>query len=279
MKNKKALAEKIHVAVCQMYEAVSVNPLQNFHFPVGLHAALTVGYPKKLLATLPSLAVESFAGVSYHFKNNTIKRGDVVLDIGSGSGTDVLIASQLVGREGKVIGVDITDAMIAKARKASSNNGFSNVVILKADVESLPIEDESVDVVISNGVINLVPDKEKVFSEIYRVLKPGGKLSLADIVLGNPISKESRNDPKLWAECVVGATLEEGYFRLIERAGFVDVNVIERFDYFSHSSAENTRAVAREYNAHAIVLTAKNLTEQKIQAKGGENKWQKPSME
>src|SRR3989344_6171612 len=156
MRDKKKLREKIHTAVCQMYEDVSTNPLKSFHFPIGEKAATLVGYPKSLLQALPSIATESFAGVGYHFKTNVIKNGDVVRDIGSGSGTDALIASQFVGKKGKVVGIDITEAMIAKAKKAALQNGFSNVFILHADAESLPIEDSSVDVVISNGVIKLV---------------------------------------------------------------------------------------------------------------------------
>lgn len=257
MKDKRKLRDKIHHAICAMYEEVSTNPLKSFHFPIGEKAAALVGYPKSLLRRLPTLAAESFAGVGYHFKTNVIKKGDFVLDIGSGSGTDLLIASLLVGKRGKVVGVDITDAMIAKAKKAAKRNGFSNVFILKADAENLPIEDNSVDVVISNGVINLIPDKKKVFQEIYRVLKVGGILSIADIVLGNPISKESREDPMLWAECIVGASLENGYISLIRNVGFGEVKVRERLDYFTNSNSENTRKVADEYKAHAIIVKAK----------------------
>lgn len=257
MKDKKKLRESIHTAVCHMYEAVSKNPLHGFHFPIGFRAAESVGYPPALLEKLPTLAVESFAGVGYHFQNKAIQKGNFVLDIGSGSGTDLLIAATLVGKQGKVVGIDITDAMIEKAKKAVVHHGFSNIFLLKADAESLPIEDNSVDVVISNGVINLVPDKEKVFKEIYRVVKPDGMLSIADIVLGNPISEQSRQDPKLWAECIVGAALEERYLRIIEKVGFTNVTVMDRLDYFANSSSESTQDVAKEYKAHAIVLSAK----------------------
>ena len=272
MKDKKKLVEKIHHAVCQMYEEVSTNPLKGFHFPIGFNAALAVGYPAVVLKMLPLLAVESFAGVSYHFKNNAIQKGDFVLDIGAGSGTDVLVAAKLVGQKGRVVGIDITEAMIEKAKKAAMHNGFSNVSLLKANAEQLPIEDGSVDVVISNGVINLVPDKRKVFREIHRVLKPGGILSIADIVLGNPISEESRQDPKLWAECVVGALLEESYLGVIKQTGFTNTRIVDRLDYFSHSSSANTKEVAKENNAHAIVLraTKPHSTNATVSAKGGE---------
>lgn len=256
IKDPQKLREKIHQAVSMMYEEVATNPLHSFHFPVGKKAAALVGYPQSLLQTLPKVATESFAGVGYHFKTKVIKNADVVLDIGSGSGTDVLLASQLVGKNGKVIGIDITDAMIAKAKKATGKNRFSHISILKADAERLPIEDKNIDVVVSNGVINLVPDKEKVFKEIYRVLKPGGILSIADIVLGNPVSAESREDSKLWAECIVGASLEVGYLTIIKKVGFTNIQVVERLDYFANSNSQNTREVASEYKAHTIILTA-----------------------
>ena len=256
LKDKNKLKEHIQQAVCQMYELVSKNPQSPLHFPVGYKAAMLVGYPEKLLDALPKQALESFAGVGYHFQTNLIKKGGWVLDIGSGSGTDLLVASRLTGEKGKVFGVDITDAMIEKARKAAKTNGFSNVKIVKADAEELPFRDNTFDVVISNGVINLIPDKQKVFSEIYRVLKPGGVLNIADIVLGKKISEESRQDPQLWAECIVGASIENRYLETIKKAGFKNIKVIESFDYFTNSPSENTREVADHYKAHSIVLKA-----------------------
>ncbi|HCS78921.1 TPA: hypothetical protein DIV55_04230 [Patescibacteria group bacterium] len=256
MQDKRELKAKIKEAVCHMYEEVSLNPSYQFHFPVGKNAAREVGYPSEMLSKIPIRALESFAGVGYHFQNNTIKEGDSVLDIGSGSGTDLLIAAQLVGSKGKVVGVDITDAMIEKSQKAIKESGTSNVSVVKVDGEKLPFAKNTFDVVISNGVINLIPDKKRAFKEIFRVLKSGGVLSIADIVLGEPISEESRQNPTLWAECVVGASLESLYVDMIQKAGFSGVEIIDTLDYFAKSLSRNTRDVAKEYQAHSVILKA-----------------------
>ena len=256
MKDKTKLREKIHLAVSELYSTVASKPHSPFHFVLGKDAAEIAGYPKKLLSNLPDKALESFAGVGFHFQTEVIKEDDHVLDIGSGSGTDLLIAAKLVGPKGKVMGVDITDAMIKKARQNAKVNGFSNISIVKADAEDLPFKDKAFDVVISNGVINLILDKKKVFKEIYRVLKPGGVLSIADITLGKSISDESRQNPRLWAECIVGAEPEGNYLKIIKEAGFSDIEVIDEIDCFAASPSENTREVAKSFLAHGIVLKA-----------------------
>lgn len=262
MKDKEHLKAKVHQAVCQLYQMVSTHPSHPFHFPVGKEAARGVGYPERLLRSLPTMAVESFAGVGYHFQNDVIKRGMKVLDIGSGSGTDLLVAAGLVGPKGRVVGIDITKPMMEKAKKATKSNGFKNVSVILADAESLPFKDASFDVVISNGVINLIVDKEKVFREIGRVLKPGGFLSLADIVLGKRISEQSRQDPQLWAECIVGALPEDQYVKVIRNAGFKNITIVDSFSYFDNSPSKNTREVADYYKAHTIVLNAERGGEQ-----------------
>jgi len=256
LKDPRKLKQHITQAVCQMYRQVSNNPNLGFHFPVGKKALLAVGYPKQLIDKLPGSATESFAGVGYHFQTDVIKPGMRVLDIGFGSGTDLLIASKLVGPAGQVVGIDITDAMIEKAKKAIASNGFGNTYVLKAEADKLPFTAGTFDVVISNGVINLVLNKRKAFSEIFRVLKKGGILSFADIVLGKSISEESRQNPKLWAECVVGAMLEEQYLNLIKNAGFKNTQIVQSLDYFTNSSSENTREVAKQYQAHTAVIKA-----------------------
>jgi arsenite methyltransferase len=257
MKDREKLKEHITQAVCHMYELVSVNPNYPFHFPVGEKALLKIGYPKDLIDELPKFATESFAGVGYHFQTDVVKKGMRVLDIGFGSGTDLLIASKLVGPKGQVVGVDITDAMIEKAKKAILTNGFvGNTFVLKAEAEDLPFEAETFDVVISNGVLNLVLNKKKAFSEIFRVLKNRGVLNFADIVLGKPISEQSRQNPNLWAECVVGASLENLYLRIVKDAGFKNVEVVQNLDYFALSSSESTRDVAKTYEAHSVIIKA-----------------------
>jgi arsenite methyltransferase len=195
--------EHILDAVQTMYTRVAREPGETFHFPTGRKACAFVGYPEDAIGHLPPSAVESFAGVGYPFIANVIRKGDYVLDIGSGSGTDSLIASRLTGPRGKVYGLDLTQAMRdklgANARMANANN----VVVLAGEAEHIPLPDGAVDVVTSNGVLNLVPDKQAAIREMFRVLRPGGRAQIADIALGKKIPDKARRDPKLWAECVV----------------------------------------------------------------------------
>lgn len=246
--------DSIFKAVSEMYTDVASCPNRQFHFPTGRPACLFVGYPKKQLDAIPETAVESFAGVGYPFAIGAIKTGDRVLDIGSGSGTDVLIASALVGPRGKVYGLDMTDAMLSKARANAEKMGTPHVEFVKGNAEKIPLPDASIDIVTSNGVLNLVPDKPKAFSEIFRVLRPGGRIQIADIVLGQPIKAESRNNPQLWAECIVGAVLEEDYLELFRAAGFKNAMVVGELDYFSKSPEADTREVAAKYGAKTVVI-------------------------
>lgn len=247
--------EFILAAVKDMYTDVASNPGKEFHFPTGRAACLFVGYPEDELDAIPEEAVESFAGVGYPHAGGFIGEGMVVLDVGAGSGTDSLIASRVTGPQGKVYGLDMTAAMLDKFRANIKRMGAANVEALEGNAEEIPLADASVDVVTSNGVLNLVPDKAKAFSEIFRVLKPGGRVQLSDIVVGNPISEESRANPDLWAECIVGASLEDMYIQLFAEAGLKDIKVLRRFDYFSGSSSENTRKVADGFDAHTVELT------------------------
>lgn len=241
-------------AVKEMYTDVAGHPEKEFHFPTGRAACLFVGYPEAELDSIPETAVESFAGVGYPHRSGFIRPGDTVLDIGSGSGTDALIAGLKVGADGRVIGLDMTDAMLAKFSDNISRMGARNVEPLEGNAEDIPLPDASVDVVTSNGVLNLVPDKPKAFREIARVLRPGGRVQIADIVVGSPISDECRSNPQLWAECVVGASLEAAYLDMFGRAGLDDIRVLRRFDYFAGSSSEATRKVAASFNAASIEI-------------------------
>jgi ubiquinone/menaquinone biosynthesis C-methylase UbiE len=210
-------------AVKDMYTDVAGHPEKKFHFPTGRPACEFVGYPADELDAIPATAVESFAGVGYPHKSGFIGEGDIVLDIGSGSGTDALIAI--------------------------------NVAPLEGNAEDIPLPDASIDVVTSNGVLNLVPDKAKAFREIARVLKPGGRAQIADIVVASQISDECRSNPQLWAECVVGASLEDSYLDLFAKAGLTDIKVLRRFDYFAGSNSEHTRKIAGSFDAASIEVT------------------------
>lgn len=249
--------QKVEKAVQHMYEEVADCPNKEFHFPTGRNSCLNLGYPEKELNMIPASAIEPFAGVGYPFLADVIKRGDTVVDIGSGSGVDVLIAGIKTGPEGEVIGIDITPAMIQKARENIEKVGAGHIRIIEGQAVKIPLDDVSADVVTSNGVINLVPDKEKAFEEIYRILKPGGYIQISDIVLSKPVSSTSKSNAQLWAECIVGAEPVEVYLELIRRAGFKNVAVIDRLDYFDRSSNESTRKAAKGFGAHTIVLTGR----------------------
>lgn len=246
--------ESIFRAVSGMYTDVASCPTRMFHFPTGRPACVFVGYPVAQLDAIPATAVESFAGVGYPFAVGAIHEGDRVLDIGSGSGTDVLIASLLVGPRGRVFGLDMTPAMLNKARSNAAKMGVQHVEFLEGNAERIPLPDGSIDVVTSNGVLNLVPDKPTAFAEIFRVLRPGGRIQIADIVLGKPIKETSRENPQLWAECIVGAVLEAQYLALFQRAGLADVETVSHLDYFSKSGEADTREVAASYGAQTVVL-------------------------
>jgi len=243
-------------AVRRMYTEVAIECNREFHFPTGRKACEFVGYPAMQLDTLPPTAVESFAGVGYPFAAQVIRPGDVVLDVGSGSGTDALIAARLVGPSGRVIGLDLTEAMRDKLRANAGIAKANNLEILAGNAESIPLPDESVDVVTTNGVVNLVPDKTRAIREIARVLRPGGRLQLADIVVKSLPSEACQANPELWAECIVGATSEETYLAGLHEAGLRNLEVLSRSDYFAGSSSTETRKVAESFGAHAIVLRA-----------------------
>jgi SAM-dependent methyltransferase len=246
--------EVIFDAVMRMYTDVATKPEHVFHFPTGRRACEFVGYPSGQLDALPESAVESFAGVGYPFAAAVIRQGDTVLDLGAGSGTDTLVASRLVGPTGRVIGLDMTEAMRQKLRQNVALAGAANVEVLAGNAETIPLPDSSVDVVTTNGVLNLVPDKVRAIREIARVLRPGGRLQLADIVVETLPSAACRSHPELWAECVVGATKADSYFTAFTEAGLVDMEELNRLDYFAGSSSAETRKVAGSFGAHSIVL-------------------------
>jgi arsenite methyltransferase len=180
------------------YTDVSTAPEQEFIFRTGRAWAEELGYPEPELARVPEATVESFAGVANHWTLGRIEPGSVVLDLGCGAGTDLLIAAQMTGAAGRVIGVDMTATMLERARQSATEMGLANVELHESLIEALPLDDASVDVVISNGVIDLVPDKDAVFDEIDRVLRPGGRLQLADVVIHHEVSEDARSRIDLW---------------------------------------------------------------------------------
>jgi arsenite methyltransferase len=179
------------------YASVSNEPEQHFVFPTGRSWAEDLDYPPEL-ANVPETTIQSFAGVANPFSLGRLEPGEQVLDLGSGAGTDSLVAAQMVGAEGRVTGIDMTPEMLAKARAAAAEMGQTNVEFVEAEAEQLPFGDATFDVVISNGVIDLVPDKDAVFSELFRVLAPGGRIQIADVTIQRPVSEEGRRNIDLW---------------------------------------------------------------------------------
>lgn len=180
------------------YARVSERPGDDFVFPTGRAWAADLGYPPDLLANVPESSAESFAGVANPFALGPLQPGERVLDLGSGAGTDSLIAAQMVGPAGRVTGLDMTPQMLAKARAGAAALGSANVEFHLGEAEALPFEEESFDVVISNGVIDLLPDKDSVFREVHRVLAPGGRIQVADVTIQRPVSAEGRRNIDLW---------------------------------------------------------------------------------
>ncbi len=189
--------ELLKSEIKKTYASVSDEADRDFIFPTGRAWAEDLGYPAEL-ANVPEGAAESFAGVANPWELGRLKSGERVLDLGSGAGTDSLVAAQMVGSEGHVTGIDMTPQMLAKARAAAAEMGALNVEFIESEAERLPFADETFDVVVSNGVIDLIPDKEAVFSELHRVLVPGGRIQIADVTIQNPVSAEGRRNIDLW---------------------------------------------------------------------------------
>ncbi len=232
-----ALREAIRIE----YADVATEPERGFHFHTGRPLARLLGYPEALLAGIPDEAIASMAGTGNPFALGRLVEGERVVDCGSGAGVDSLIAARLVGGTGAVIGVDMTVPMLERARAAATAGGITNVEFREGYLESLPVEDGWADLVISNGVLNLVPDKAAAVAEMHRVLRPGGRLQLADIVLARPVSDGSRRDVSLWTGCIAGGLLRDELAALVGAEGFADVEVLDGVAVFEgapqHSNA------------------------------------------
>jgi arsenite methyltransferase len=223
-------AEQLEVAVKEMYRQVAREEEAELHFEVGRPLAEHLGYPPDVLDRVPAAALASFAGVGHHLDLAGLKPGEAVLDLGSGSGSDAFCAAILVGDAGRVVGVDFTDEQIEKARSLRDEHGFTQVEFEQARIEKLPFEDESFDAVISNGVINLSLVKNVVFAEAARVLRPGGRLAVADIVSARPLKERTRRNVDLWAACVAGAIPRSSYVAAIGSSG-LRVREVRKNDY------------------------------------------------
>ena len=186
-------------AITEKYAEVATNPELGFHFHTGRPLARMLGYPDRLIDAIPVANVESFAGMGNPFLFGDLARGERVLDLGCGAGFDTLIAAQQVGPDGRIVAVDMTSEMRAKTAEGASAMGLTNVEVREGYAEALPVEDGWADVIISNGVVNLCPDKRAVFKEMFRVLRPGGRIQIGDILVHKEVPQDAKDDIALWS--------------------------------------------------------------------------------
>jgi SAM-dependent methyltransferase len=246
--------QELEQRVKEMYREVAEEPFKEFHFETGRALAERLGYPGPELDEIPAEAIDSFAGVGYYFDLARIQAGETIVDLGSGSGMDSFLAAHHAGVDGRVIGIDMTEAQLAKANRLAEQHGFANVQFVDAHIEQLPLADGSADVVISNGVVNLAPDKTKVFAEAARVLRPGGRLALADIVTATQLPEGVTCDAALWAACIGGAMQRDDYREAIEAAGFELDDLKENDEYrFVSERADNA---TQKYGVKSVSLLA-----------------------
>jgi arsenite methyltransferase len=209
-----------------------------------MQSATAVGYGSKDIGSIPESSILG-VGCGAPTKFAEIKEGEVVIDLGSGAGIDVFLAANKIGKSGKVIGVDMTDEMLEKARKNANDNGYANVEFRKGDIEKrIPVEDNTADLVISNCVINLTSDKEATFKEIYRILKNrGGRMMISDLVADRQVAKDLVN-PEKWCSCIDGALTKENYFDNIRKAGFKNVEILEEKPYIDNQADNERRKIS-----------------------------------
>ena len=257
----KVNAPELELKVKKMYSDVALNPKGEYHFEMGRGLAEKLGYEKNDLDSIPAPAIDSFAGVGYYFDLANLQVGELVLDLGSGSGMDVFVAALKVGSAGHVSGVDMTDEQLAKSERLRKENNlpagrqaFENVSFYKSYIEKLPFDAASFDVVISNGVINLCPDKEKVFAEVARVLKPRGRMVIADIVTEKQLPENVVCNSTLWAACIGGAAQQDDYRNAIENSG-MEICVVRNNDAYGFIS-RSAQGASKEFGVKSISLFA-----------------------
>jgi arsenite methyltransferase len=246
--------QELRSKVRNVYQQVAQRPDGEFHFETGRPLAEKLGYGPEL-DEVPAEAIASFAGVGYHFDLAGIRRGEAVLDLGSGSGMDSFIAALHAGPNGRVVGIDMTDEQLEKAESLRRQHGFEQVRFERGLAEDAPVDDGSFDVVISNGVINLAADKRAVFREIARALRPGGRMAISDIVTEVPLTDDIVCDTSLWAACIGGAAQQDAYREVIEAAGLVVVEQRANPQYaFLSRSAQGA---TRQFGVKSVSLLAR----------------------
>ncbi len=245
----------LEAKVKDMYTAVAENPRGDFHFEMGRTMAERLGYLSADLDRIPPEAIESFAGVGHYFHLAALKPGERVVDLGSGSGMDSFLAALAVGPSGRVVGVDMTDAQLAKSEKLARAAGLTQVELRRGYIEEVPVENGWADCVISNGVINLAVLKARVFAEAARVLRPGGRLAIADIVTEAQLPESVSCNATLWAACIGGAAQVDAYRAAIEGAGLLIERLEENPEYAFLS--DNAKGAVRKWGVKSISLLAR----------------------
>jgi arsenite methyltransferase len=245
--------QRLEAEIKAMYRQVARAQAADLHFEIGRGLAERLGYPSWLLDAIPAEALASFAGVGHHLDLALLQPGEAVLDLGSGSGTDLFCAAVLVGESGRVVGVDVTEEQVDKATRLRDQERFSQVELVAAHIEELPFEDASFDAVLSNGVINLSLAKHRVFGEAARVLRPGGRLAIADIVSGRALKERTRRRVDLWAACIAGAIPRSDYLAAIEAQGLL-VDAVRTNDY--RFISERALDACSTYAVESISLVA-----------------------
>lgn len=247
-------ASELEAKVKAMYRDVAENPHGEYHFEMGRPLAERLGYAVADLDEIPEEAIDSFAGVGEYFRLAGIKPGETVVDFGSGSGMDSFVAALKVGPHGKVVGVDMTDQQRKKAEALRNRDGFNNVTYVKGYIEAVPLPASFADVVISNGVFNLSPDKPKVFEEVARILKPGGRMAIADIVTDVQLPQSISCNTTLWAACIGGAAQRDEYRAMIETAGLRVIAVEDNPQY--QFISDSAQGATRKYGVRSVSVRA-----------------------
>ena len=246
----KELADKVQ----RMYRAVATEPHGEYHFELGRSLAERLGYPAPVLDRIPAAAIESFAGVGYFFDLAELHNGESVVDLGSGSGMDAFFAAAQVGEAGTVVGVDFTAEQLLKARGLAARGEFERVEFREGRIERVPADEASADCVISNGVINLSPDKQRVFAEAARVLRPGGRMAIADIVSERQLTDSIVADADLWASCIGGAAQQDAYRQAIQAAGLRIEQIRDNpYEFIS----QRARDASAKYGVKSVTLLAR----------------------
>jgi arsenite methyltransferase len=240
--------------ISALYGDVARYPRGDFHFPTGRPLMELLGYTPSVLDQVPPRALESFAGVGHHFDLAPIRAGERVLDLGSGAGSDAFYAALAAGPSGSVVGLDMTEAMLEKARQNLGVFSLSNVSFELGHIESPSFDERTFDVIISNGVLNLTPDKASVFAEVRRLLLPGGRLLISDIVTGIELPDSVRENCELWAECIGGALEKSSYLRLIEAAG-LSIQAVKNNERYQFQQ-DSTKNAAKKFQVQSISLLA-----------------------